>query len=44
MIYETGFISLIIHFLTGAINIWGLNIKVPDDKKKEHISDSVQMR
>jgi len=34
MIYETGFISLIIQFLTGAINIWGLNIKVPDDKKK----------
>jgi bacteriorhodopsin len=33
MIYETGYISLIIQFLTGAIDVWGLNIKVPDDKK-----------
>jgi len=32
MIYETGLISLAIQFLTGFIDIWGLNIKVADDK------------
>jgi bacteriorhodopsin len=33
MIYETGLISLVLQFLTGALDIWGLNIKVADDKQ-----------
>jgi bacteriorhodopsin len=33
MIYESGFISLIIQFITGIFILLGLNIKIPDDKK-----------
>jgi bacteriorhodopsin len=32
MLKESGYISLIIQFITGLIDIWGLNIKVPEDK------------
>jgi bacteriorhodopsin len=33
MIYESGFISLIIQFITGILILFGINIKIPDDKK-----------
>jgi bacteriorhodopsin len=33
MIYESGFISLIIQFITGIFILFGINIKIPDDKK-----------
>ena len=33
MLYESAYISLIIQFLTGAVDVWGLNIKVPKDKE-----------
>jgi len=32
MLYESAYISLIIQFIVGIINIYGLNISVPDDK------------
>jgi hypothetical protein len=33
MIYESGFISLIIQLITGILILFGINIKIPDDKK-----------
>lgn len=33
MLYESAYASLVIQFLTGAIDVWGLNIKVPKDKE-----------
>jgi bacteriorhodopsin len=33
MLYETAYASLVIQFLTGAIDVWGLNIEVPKDKE-----------
>ena len=33
MLYESAYVSLIIQFLVGLINIYGLNINVPDNKK-----------
>jgi len=32
MLQQSGYISLIIQFITGLIDIWGLHIKVPEDK------------
>ena len=32
MLQQSGYISLIIQFITGLIDIWGLQIKVPEDK------------
>jgi bacteriorhodopsin len=32
MLYESAYFSLIIQFIVGVINIYGLNIDVPDDK------------
>jgi bacteriorhodopsin len=32
MLSNSGYISLITQFITGLIDIWGLNIKVPEDK------------
>lgn len=32
MLKESGYTSLIIQFITGVIDIWGLTIKVPEDK------------
>ena len=33
MLYESTYFSLIIQFIVGIINIYGLNIDVPDDKR-----------
>lgn len=33
MLYESAYASLGIQFLTGAIDVWGLNIKVPKEKE-----------
>ena len=33
MIYESGLLSLIIQFITGIFILFGINIKIPDDKK-----------
>ena len=33
MLYESAYFSLIFQFIVGIINIYGLNIDVPDDKK-----------
>ena len=33
MLYESAYFSLIIQFLTGVIDAWGLKIKVPKEKK-----------
>ena len=33
MIYESGFISLIIQLITGFLILFGLNIDIPDDKR-----------
>lgn len=33
MLYESAYASLAIQFLTGAIDVWGLGIKVPKDKE-----------
>lgn len=33
MLYESAYFSLIIQLITGVIDVWGLNIKVPEDKK-----------
>jgi bacteriorhodopsin len=32
MLYESAFFSLLIQLVTGIIDVWGLNIKVPEDK------------
>ena len=32
MLQYSGYISLGLQFITGVIDIWGLNIKVPEDK------------
>lgn len=32
MLQQSGYISLIIQFITGLVDIWGLHIKVPEDK------------
>lgn len=32
MLYESAYFSLLVQFLTGIIDIWGLQIKVPSDK------------
>ena len=32
MLYESAYFSLIIQFIVGIINIYGLNIDVPNDK------------
>jgi bacteriorhodopsin len=33
MLYESAYFSLIFQFIVGIINVYGLNIKVPDNKK-----------
>ena len=33
MLYESAYFSLIVQFIIGLINIYGLNIDVPNDKK-----------
>lgn len=33
MLYESAYFSLIIQLITGIIDVWGLNIKIPEDKK-----------
>jgi bacteriorhodopsin len=32
MLYESAYFSLFIQLLTGIIDVWGLNIKIPEDK------------
>ena len=33
MLYESAYFSLIVQFLTGLIDVWGLKIKVPKEKE-----------
>ena len=33
MLYESAYFSLIFQFIVGIINVYGLNLKVPDNKK-----------
>ena len=33
MLYRTAYYSLIIQFIVGIINVYGLNLDIPNDKK-----------